>query len=75
MVFDPTTVPTTSAANDRTRGGFPYKAEVAAHAASVANALAHNRLQVFGWYYDILTGHIEQYNEPNRRFEPLTEND
>jgi len=42
---------------------------------SVASALAHNRLQVFGWYYDILSGRIEQYDEHNRRFDPLTESD
>jgi carbonic anhydrase len=26
---------------------------------------------VYGWYYDILTGHIEQYDEQARRFLPL----
>lgn len=38
---------------------------------SVARAMAEGRLQVFGWYYDILTGRIEQYDEQERRFEPL----
>ena len=38
---------------------------------AVARAVAEDRLQVFGWYYDILTGRIEQYNETERRFEPL----
>jgi carbonic anhydrase len=38
---------------------------------AVAKALAHGSLQVFGWYYDILTGQIEQYDEQARRFEPL----
>jgi len=38
---------------------------------AVAHAIAEGRLQVFGWYYDILTGRIEQYNEAERRFELL----
>jgi carbonic anhydrase len=38
---------------------------------SVAKALAHNSLEVHGWYYDILTGRIEQYNEQQRKFLPL----
>jgi carbonic anhydrase len=38
---------------------------------SVAKAMAHASLQVFGWYYDILTGRIEQYDESARRFQPL----
>lgn len=38
---------------------------------SVAKALAHNKLDVHGWYYDILTGHIEQYDEQQRKFLPL----
>lgn len=38
---------------------------------AVARAVAEGRLQVFGWYYDILTGRVEQYNETERRFEPL----
>ncbi len=38
---------------------------------AVARAVAEGRLQVFGWYYDILTGRIEQYDEQERRFGPL----
>jgi carbonic anhydrase len=38
---------------------------------SVASALVHNTLEVHGWYYNILTGHIEQYDEQQRRFLPL----
>ena len=38
---------------------------------AIARAVAEGRLQVFGWYYDILTGRVEQYNETERRFEPL----
>jgi carbonic anhydrase len=38
---------------------------------SVARSVAHNDLQVHGWYYDILTGRIEQYDEQQRKFLPL----
>lgn len=38
---------------------------------AVARAIVERRLQVFGWYYDILTGRIEQYDEQQRRFVPL----
>jgi len=38
---------------------------------SVASALAHGRLTVHGWYYDILTGRIETWNEQTRQFQPL----
>lgn len=38
---------------------------------SVARALVEGRLEVHGWYYDILTGRIERYDEPMRRFLPL----
>lgn len=38
---------------------------------SVAKAMSAGKLQIFGWYYDILTGRVEQYDEKNRRFEPL----
>ena len=38
---------------------------------SVAKALAHSQLEVHGWYYDILTGRIEQYDEQQRKFLPL----
>jgi carbonic anhydrase len=39
---------------------------------SVSKAIANGKLQTFGWYYDILSGRIEQYDEQNRRFAPLT---
>lgn len=42
---------------------------------AVAQAIAHRGLAAFGWYYDILSGRIEQYDEQNRRFEPLTHAD
>jgi carbonic anhydrase len=38
---------------------------------SVARAVAEGRLTVHGWYYDILTGRIEQYDEKMKRFFPL----
>jgi carbonic anhydrase len=38
---------------------------------AVARALAHGAISVHGWYYDILTGRIEAYNEQTRRFVPL----
>jgi carbonic anhydrase len=38
---------------------------------SIAKALVHGDLQVHGWYYDILTGQIEQYDEQQRKFLPL----
>jgi carbonic anhydrase len=38
---------------------------------SVAKALVHNTLEIHGWYYDILTGQIEQYDEQQRIFLPL----
>jgi carbonic anhydrase len=38
---------------------------------SVARAIAHHTLSVQGWYYDILSGRIEVYNELERRFIPL----
>lgn len=39
---------------------------------AVARAMSEGRLQVRGWYYDILSGHIEQYDETDRRFTPFT---
>lgn len=38
---------------------------------SVACAMQEGRLAVHGWYYDILSGRIEQYDERTRRFAPL----
>jgi carbonic anhydrase len=38
---------------------------------SVAKALVEGHLAVHGWYYDILTGRIEQYDENLRKFLPL----
>ncbi len=30
-----------------------------------------DRLTVQGWYYDFLTGRIEEYDEVKKRFSPL----
>jgi carbonic anhydrase len=38
---------------------------------AVAHALMKGGVSVHGWYYDILTGQIEQYDERTRRFAPL----
>jgi carbonic anhydrase len=40
---------------------------------SVTRAVAQGRLVVHGWYYDILTGRIEEYDEGLRRFLPWGE--
>jgi carbonic anhydrase len=40
---------------------------------AVAGALAHGAISVHAWYYDILNGRIEQYDEQMRRFMPLVE--
>lgn len=40
---------------------------------AVARALAHDAISVHGWYYDILSGRIERYDEQIRRFLPLLE--
>ncbi len=37
----------------------------------VARAVAEGRLTVHGWYYDILTGRIEEYDEQLKRFTQL----
>jgi carbonic anhydrase len=37
----------------------------------IQRATAEGRLQVHGWYYDILSGSIERYDEVLRRFVPL----
>jgi carbonic anhydrase len=39
----------------------------------VQNAVTEGRLQLHGWYYDILSGRIEQYDDEMRRFLPLVE--
>lgn len=38
---------------------------------SVHRAMAQGRLAVHGWYYDIMTGRIEAYDEGQKRFVPL----
>jgi carbonic anhydrase len=38
---------------------------------AVAHAVAAGRLTVHGWYYDILTGRIEQYDEVAGKFVAL----
>lgn len=38
---------------------------------AVSRALAHEAISVYAWYYDILSGRIEQYDEQFRRFVPL----
>ena len=38
---------------------------------SVAHAVAEHRLTVHGWYYDIMTGRIDVYNEHEQKFYPL----
>jgi carbonic anhydrase len=40
---------------------------------AVARAMAAGRLTVHGWYYDILTGRIERWDEQTGRFVPLVE--
>ena len=37
----------------------------------VVHAMAEGRLTVHGWYYNILTGRIEEYDEKRRRFVEL----
>lgn len=38
---------------------------------AVRHALAEGRLTVHGWYYDILTGRVEEYDEALKKFVPL----
>lgn len=38
---------------------------------SVIHALSERRLQLHAWYYDILTGRVERYDESTQRFTPL----
>jgi carbonic anhydrase len=35
---------------------------------SVVQATAEGRLRIHGWYYDIMSGRIEEYSEKDRRF-------
>ena len=59
-------------ADPRQRGGAAYEP---ARAAIRRPRPGGGRLTVHGWYYDILTGRIEHYDERLRRFLPLiTEN-
>ena len=37
----------------------------------VRSAVEESRLAVHGWYYDILTGRIEEYDEVQKKFVPL----
>jgi carbonic anhydrase len=37
----------------------------------VAGAITEGRLTVHGWYYDILTGRIEEYDEKLKKFMAL----
>lgn len=39
---------------------------------AVQHAVAENRLTVHGWYYEIMSGRIEEYDEEQKRFLPLT---
>jgi carbonic anhydrase len=38
---------------------------------AVVHATGTGRLTLHGWYYDILTGRIEEYDEEKRKFVPL----
>jgi carbonic anhydrase len=40
---------------------------------AVRLAIGEGRLRVHGWYYDILTGRIEEYDEEQGRFAPWAE--
>ena len=40
---------------------------------AVVKAVAEGRLRVHGWYYDILTGRIEEYSDELKRFVPWAE--
>jgi carbonic anhydrase len=40
---------------------------------SVSRAMREGRLAVHGWYYEILSGRIEQFDEEAHRFVPLVE--
>jgi carbonic anhydrase len=40
---------------------------------AVRRAMGEGTLRVHGWYYDILTGRIEEYDEVQGRFFPWAE--
>jgi carbonic anhydrase len=40
---------------------------------AVVRAVAEGRLGLHGWYYDILSGRIERWDEVSKRFVPLVE--
>ena len=42
---------------------------------SIAALLATKELQVLGWYFDIATGHVHQYNPASGQFDELDESD
>ena len=39
----------------------------------IRRAISERGLQIHGWYYDILTGRIEQYDEAQGKFVPLVD--
>ena len=41
----------------------------------IAMLLATGELKVFGWYFDIATGHVHHYNPISGQFEELTHDD
>jgi carbonic anhydrase len=41
--------------------------------AYIQRAVAEGRLNVHGWYYDILSGRIEQYDESRGKFVAMTD--
>ncbi len=53
------------------RGNVVAQLENLKGQSAVAAAMQQGRLAVHGWYYDILTGRIERYDERIRRFVPL----
>lgn len=40
---------------------------------AIIHALAENRIQIHAWYYDILSGRVERYDDEQQRFVNLTE--
>ena len=41
--------------------------------AYIRQAISEGRLQIHGWYYDILSGHIEQFDPAQAKFVPLVD--